>query len=230
MIFLINFIVSIALGLVCFISTENIISSCVIFLITLLYFLIYANRIIKQKDEKISRFTSCYQFINNFLIALSIKGHVSGALASALESQNDETNDLIKSVDSNDPMEKLNYFKEFYKFDVYSLFVDLVCLFNDEGGDIIQMSHYLLNQIREDEEYLINAERMNKKSLIEFTILWMFSLSILLILRFSLDDLFLKIIKSLIYQTSVVCVLLFAIFSVHITVRKITNLKIKGWE
>ncbi len=230
MILLIGFIVSIALSLICFISTQNLISSALIGAITILYFFIYVKKVVKNKDELVDRFQNCYQFINNFLIALSIKGHISRALASTLESQNEETKDLIESVDSKDPLEKIVYLKDYFKFDAYSLFVDLVSLYNDEGGDAIQMSRYLLNQIREEEEFVINAERMNKKAIVEFTILWSFALSILVILKFALDDFFLRIIKSVFYQVSIVCILLFALVSVHIAVKKITNIKIKGWS
>lgn len=230
MILLIGFIVSIALSLICFISTENLISTMVICVISILYFMIFVNKVIKNKDEKITRFQNCYQFINNFLIALSIKGHISGALASTLESQNEETIDLINSVDSKDPMQKVIYMKDYFKFDIYSLFVDLIKLYNDEGGNIIQMSRYLLNQIREDEEFIVNAERLNKKAIVEFVILWSFALSILIILKFSLDDFFIHIVKNIFYQISVVAIILFSLFSVHIAVRKITNIKIKGWD
>ena len=230
MIILIGFIVGIALSSICFISTQNLISTALIGVVTLIYFFVYVNKVIKNKDEKVNRFQDCYQFINNFLIALSIKGHISGALASALESQNEETNDLVKSVDSNDPMEKVIYLKDYFKFDIYSLFVDLIKVFNDEGGDIIQMSRYLLNQIREDEEYIVNAERMNKKALVEFVILWSFALCILVILKYSLSDFFTHIVKNIFYQVSVVSILFFTLVSSHIAVRKITNLKIKGWD
>ena len=230
MIILIGFIVGIALSSICFISTQNLISTALIGVVTLIYFFVYVNKVIKNKDEKVNRFQDCYQFINNFLIALSIKGHISGALVSALESQNEETNDLVKSVDSNDPMEKVIYLKDYFKFDIYSLFVDLIKVFNDEGGDIIQMSRYLLNQIREDEEYIVNAERMNKKALVEFVILWSFALCILVILKYSLSDFFTHIVKNIFYQVSVVSILFFTLVSSHIAVRKITNLKIKGWD
>ena len=230
MIILIGFIVGIALSLICFISTENLISTALIGVISILYFLIYVRKVIKGKDEKVTRFQDCYQFINNFLIALSIKGHVSGALASTLESQNEETIDLIKSIDSNDPMEKVIYLKDYFKFDIYSLFVDLISLYNDEGGDIIQMSRYLLNQIREEEEFIVNVERMSKKAIVEFTILWSFALSILAILKFSLDDFFKHIVANAFYQISVICILLFALFSVHLAVKKVIDVKLKGWN
>ena len=230
MIVLIGFIVGIALSLICFISTENLISTASIGFISILYFLIYVRKVIKGKDEKVTKFQDCYQFINNFLIALSIKGHVSGALASTLESQNEETIDLVKSIDSNDPMEKVIYLKDYFKFDIYSLFVDLISLYNDEGGDIIQMSRYLLNQIREEEEFIVNVERMSKKAIVEFTILWSFALSILAILKFSLDDFFKHIVANVFYQISVICILLFALFSVHLAVKKVIDVKLKGWN
>lgn len=227
---LVGVIVSIALSIVCFISTENIISALIIGGVSLLYFELYVNGVIKTKNEKINRFQSCYQFVNNFLIALSIKGHISGALASALESQNEETIDMLKSVDSKDPMEKIKYLQTFFKFDIFSLFIDLIDLYNDEGGDVIQMSHYLLNQLRESEEYIVGVERMNKNSLIEFTILWIFSLSILAVLKFSLSDFFAYVIRSTFYQISVVAVLVFFLISVHIAIVKVTSINIKGWN
>lgn len=230
MIILIGFIISIALMVVCFISTENIISSAVIGTLSLMYFLLYVNKVMKNKEEKIGKFHECYHFINNFLIALSIKGHISGALASALESQNEKTNELINSLDTADPMEKIRYLKDIYKFDVYSIFLDLINLYCDEGGEIIQMSHYLLNQIRENEEYIVNVERMNKTTLVEFAILWTFSLAIFVVLRFSLNDFFDYIVKVSFYQISVVCILIFTIVSIHIAVKKITNIQLKGWD
>ena len=230
MIILIGFIVGIALSLICFISTENLISTALVGVLSILYFLVFARKVITAKDEKVTRFQDCYQFINNFLIALSIKGHISGALASTLESQNEETVDLTKSIDSNDPMEKVIYLKDYFKFDIYLLFVDLISLYNDEGGDIIQMSRYLLNQIREEEEFIVNFERMSKKAIVEFTVLWIFALSILVILKFSLDDFFKHIVTNIFYQISVVCILLFTLFSIHLAVKKVSDLKIKGWN
>lgn len=230
MIILIGLIVSIALSLICFISTENFISTIVIGVISMLYFSIYVNKKMKNKDEKIARFQECYHFVNNFLISLSIKGHVSGALASALETQNEETKSLVNSLDSNDPMGKITYLKNYFKFDCYFLFIDLLILFNEEGGDIIKMSSNLLNQIRESEEYIINAERMNKSVLIEFTLLWTLSLAILAILKFTLDDFFTYIVNTSFYQIGVVCILSFALISIHVAITKVTNMQIKGWH
>lgn len=230
MITFIGLIVSIALSLVCFISTLNYISSIVIGVISMLYFSIYVNKKMKNKAEKIARFQNCYHFINNFLISLSIKGHISGALASAVETQNEETKNLINSLDSNDPMGKIIYLKNYFKFDSYSLFIDLLILFNEEGGDIIKMSANLLNQIRESEEFIVNVERMNKTTLIEFSILWSFSLAILAILKFALDDFFHYILNVPFYQIGVVCILLFALISTHVAVKKATNVNIKGWH
>ncbi|MCQ2086938.1 MAG: hypothetical protein MJZ37_02550 [Bacilli bacterium] len=227
---LFGLIVSIAFFIVAFISTNNLISSAAVGGVTLLYFAIYATRVLKNKNEKITRFQDCYQFVNNFLISLSIKGHISGALATALESQNEETIDLINSLETDDPLEKVKYLKNYFKFDMYYLFVDLVTLHTEEGGDIIKMSNNLLNQIRQNEEFLVNVERMNKNSIVEFTILWAFALSILAILKFALSDFFVHIVKNNFYQMSVIFVFAFALLSIHIAIRKVVDIDIKGWD
>ena len=227
---LIGLIVSIALFFICFISTENYISAAFVFVVSLLYFVIFANKVMKNKDEKKTRFMESFQFVNNFLISLSIKGHASGALASALESQNEETKELLNSLDSDDPMDKVRYLKNYFRFDVYYLFIDLVTLYNEEGGDILQMSSHLLNQIRELEEYIVNVERINKNTLIEFAILWTFSLTVLAILRFSLDDFFKYVVGNNFYQISVVLILLFTLASIHIAISKVTKFEIRGWN
>lgn len=227
---LIGLIVSIALFFICFISTENYISAAFVFVVSLLYFVIFANKVMKNKDEKKTRFMESFQFVNNFLISLSIKGHASGALASALESQNEETKELLNSLDSDDPMDKVRYLKNYFRFDVYYLFIDLVTLYNEEGGDILQMSSHLLNQIRELEEYIVNVERINKNTLLEFAILWTFSLTVLAILRFSLDDFFKYVVGNNFYQISVVLILLFTLASIHIAISKVTKFEIRGWN
>lgn len=229
MIILIGLIVSIAILIVCFISTENYISSIVVGVVFLLYFLLYAVKAIKNKDEKVTKFQECYHFVNNFLVSLSIKGNVSSAWVSTLETQSEEFKDITNSLDSPDSMGKINYLKNYFPFSLYSLFVDIINLYVEEGGDILQMSSYLLNQIRETEEYIVNAERVNKNTLIEFSILWILSLAILAILKFTLDDFFKYIVSSMLYQIGVVCILLFVLLSVHITVKKVTNLNVKGW-
>ena len=228
MIILIGLIVSIALSLICFISTQNLITTAGIGGLSLIYFSIYANKVLTSKNNEIIKFQFCYQFINNFLIALSIKGHISGALASALESQNDETIDMLNSIESKDPMEKIKYLKEYFNFDIYSLFLDLINLYNEEGGEILQMSQYLLNKIHEDEEYLINAERLNQKALIEFSMLWIFTLLILIVLKFALNDFFAYVVKNNFYQIAIFLVLFYALISVHIAIRKTAKTNIKG--
>ena len=227
---IIGLIVSIVLGSVCYFSTVNIYTTVSIFVLSLLYFLIYANRKIKSKNTKIHRFHECYHFINNFLIALSIKGHISGALSSALESQEKDLIESLNELTTNDPMFKIKYLKNYFLFDAYSIFYDIVSLYEDEGGEIINMSHLLSNQIRETEDYLVNVERLHKDALIEFSVLWIFALIILVVLRLALIDFFALIIKGITYQISVALILLFVLISIHIALVKTTDIKIKGWD
>lgn len=229
MIVLVGFIVSIAFAILCYLSTENLISTIGVSSVTFLYFAIYVYKKIKTKNVKINRFHECYQFINNFLISLSIKGNLSGALASALETQAEDTVEALKELATPDPMSKLDYLKRIFSFDAYYLFLDLLKLYDEQGGNILKMSHYLTNQIREDEDYLVNIERQHKDAIIEFSVLWCFSLLIMGVLKFSLSDFYSHIVSNQFYQISIVAIFLFVLITIHIAVGKITNIEINGW-
>jgi len=227
MIVLIGLIVSIILGLICYLSTENVYSSIGILLVSFIYFATFATTRLRKKNKTITCFHQCYQFINNFLIALSIKGNLAGALNSASESLCEDAKECLNNLNSNDTLHQLKYLKNYFYFDAYSLFYDIVSLYEEEGGDIIKMSDHLSNKIRENEEYIIEVERMHKDTLIEFIILWIISLIILVTLRYALTDFFAIISKGLIYQIGVVGILLFCVISIHIAICKISSVKIK---
>ena len=126
--------------------------------------------------------------------------------------------------------EKIAYLSKYFKFDIYHLFVDTILLWNEEGGDILKMSRYLIDQARLKEEYLLRCESMHKTKTIEFVILWSIALSILAVLRFALSQFFSYILHTIVYQTAIVIIMLFALFSVYLLVMRVTNLELEGWK
>ena len=92
------------------------------------------------------------------------------------------------------------------------------------------MSRYLIDQARLKEEYLLRCESMHKTKTIEFVILWSIALSILAVLRFALSQFFSYILHTVIYQTAIVIIMLFALFSVYLLVMRVTNLELEGWK
>ena len=227
---LVGVVTSIVLAGINFIASQNLLSTLFIFLITNAFFILIVKRQMHKNQLKTHRYHQCFQFINTFIISLNVKGSLNAAMESGYEVVDEETKEIIDSIKELNEEEKLSYLIKYFKFDLYRLFVDTIKLWNEEGGDILKMSEYLINQARLKEQYLLNCETIHRQKTIEFIVLWSISLAILGILRFALSQFFYKISSSLFYQISVSAIVLFAIFSIYILVMRVSNFDLEGWK
>ena len=227
---LVGIIVSFVLTGISFITTQNIFLSLSIFLISTVFFVFVVNRKMKKNQLKIHRYHQCFHFINSFIISLNVKGSMSAAIQSGYETTDEDTKTLIDSIKELNEDEKIAYLSKHFKFDLYRLFVDTINLWNEEGGDILKMTSSLMEQTRQIEEYIIFSESVNKSRLIEFIVLWLLSIVIIVILRFSLDSFFGSITKQIIYQVGIMSFFLLILISIEFMTRRMTNVVIKGAE
>ena len=184
----------------------------------------------KRNQMKTHRYHQCFQFINSFIVSLNVTGSMNAAFQRAYETTDEDTKEIIESIKDLNEQEKLSYLIKYFKFDLYRLFVDVINLWNEEGGDIIKMSQYLINQARLKEQYLVNCEIIHRQKTVEFVVLWAITLAILGILRFALSQFFSHIRGSLFYQISVFVIVLFAIFSVYILLMRVNKVDLEGWK
>lgn len=226
---ILGLILSLIFGVIAYFSSCSYLIAGITLVLTLLYFLFILDRRFKKHNLKINRFHQCYSFINNFLISLSIKESILGAFESACEGMGDDFNEELDAMADFNEMEKVSYLHHYFPFHLYRLFIDLVSLWSEQGGDVIEMSNHLLNEAREIEDYLMFSQRENKKALAEFGVLWGFSLSILFILRFVLNDFYDSIIKQSFYPYSVLAIFIFLLISIEILSWKMTNVNLRGW-
>ena len=226
----VGIVISLVFAGVIYIATQNLFSTISIFLISVVFFVLIARRLINKSQQKIHRYHECFQFINNFIVALNVKGSLSAAMESAYGTAGEDTKEIMDSIQELNEEEKLAYLTKYFKFDLYRLFVDLISLWNEQGGDILKMSRYLVSQVRLKEEYLLTCQSINKSKTMEFIILWFIALMILTALRFALSQFFNRISQTLFYQIAVVAILLFALFSMYILLKRLTNLYLEGWK
>lgn len=213
-----------------FLATENIFSSLFIFLLSLAFFVFVVRRRIDKYREKTRRYHQCYQFINTYLISLSIKGSLAAARESSYGTADQITKELVDSIKELDEEEKLSYLCKYFKFDLYHLFLDTVFLWNEQGGDILAMSQYLVNQVRLKEEYILHCESVHRSKVIEFSVLWGITLVILVSLRFALSQFYTHISHALFFQIAIVVLFLFILLSIYILVSRLTNITLEGWK
>lgn len=207
----------------CYLATENILCSAVVLITSLAYFLFIGYPKLKKYAETSKRFHSCYTFINSFIVSLSIKGSIVSAFDYVKLNMDKEYLDIADGLASMNEEEKLEYLKKYFYFDIYKLFVSIVQIFQTQGGDIFSLSHYLINETRREEDYLTHSESMSKSRSIDFAVLWIFTILILMILRFSLTQFYGFISKLLFYQLSIVGMYLLMLVSIHMLIRKITS-------
>ena len=223
-------IVSFVFAGVTFIASQNIFSSLIILAVYTAFFVLIARRQINKNEQKIHRYHQCFQFINSYLISLNVKGSLNAAMESSYETADEGTKEIIDSIKELSEQEKLSYLTKYFTFDLYHLFVDTVSLWSEQGGDILKMSHHLVDQARLKEEYLLTCESLNKSKTVEFVVLWAIALVILAALRFALSQFFDRISKTIVYQVAVIVVILFALFSIYILILRITNVNLEGWK
>lgn len=229
-ILLVGIVVSFASAGICFIATQNIFSSLFILLAFLVFFIFVARRQINKTQQKIHRYHECFQFINSFIISLNVKGSLSSAMQSAYDISDSETKEIIDSIKELTEEEKLTYLNKYFKFDLYRLFTDTVFLWHEQGGDILKMSRYLVEQVRLKEEYLLTCQTISKNKIIEFVTLWGIALFILAALRFALSQFFSYISKTIFYQIAVVVTFLFVLFSIFLLLSRVNSLNLEGWK
>ena len=213
-----------------FLALDNIfIALGVMVLFALIGTLIFVPMITKHKN-KVKRFHECYHFINNFVIALSIKKSIAGSLESVVNSMPTEFIEMYEGLEYMSDNEKINYLSTHFSFHIYRLFIQILELWEEEGGDILEMSKYLIAEARNSEEYITKSDSLSSHKYVEITVLWGFCLAIVVVLRFVLKDFFASVKHNVIYIVSIVLLMMLVLFSIYLLLSKGTDLKIKGYS
>lgn len=221
-------VISLVVGVICYVALENIFVAIGTFVLYLVVsFLLIMPRFKKYEFIK-ERYHECYHFINNFIISLSIKKSISGALETTVGSMPMEFKEMFDGVENLSENEKLNYLSTYFEFYDYSLFLQIIFIWQEEGGDIIQMSKYLIGNIRHNEEYINQVDSMAKRKYIEIGILWTISLAIVVVLRFALSSFYDKVKGQMLYMISLLAVFGFVLLTIYLLVQRGTSLSLKG--
>ena len=227
--FTIFLLVSLVAAIVTYIALDNFLIAFAILAIYLLISVFLFMPILKRHEIKVRKFHECYHFINNFVISLSIKKSIGGALETTVNSMPNEFVELYQGLENMSNIERLNYLGTYFSFHVYQLFLQIVNLWEEEGGDILVMSKYLISEIRNNEEYITKADGLSAHKYVEIGILWGFCALIIVVLRFALQDFYVYIKAQILYVIAIIALFLFILFNIFLLIQKGTNIKVKGY-
>lgn len=223
--------ISLIVAGVMFLATENIFLTIGVFLVFIAFSFLFYIPMLTRFDKVSKRFHECYHFINNFIISLSIKKALASALENTVLSMNEEFVTMFNAIENADDMEKLRYLSgKYFSFHVYRLFIQIIELYEEQGGDVLESSKYLLNQCRYNEEYVSSTTSLATSKYINFAVLWGIALSILVLLRFTLTDFYGYIKSQSMFVISLGVLSLFIAFTIFILIQRATSLDLKGYS
>lgn len=186
-----NFLVSLVLGLIaggaCYLVSENVYAGAGVgagFFILLAFFV---SPMLDRFKEKNLKRHECYQFINSFIVTLSVTKSLDRAYESGMEDLGPEAKKLNASISELNPSERVEYLASYFEQGIYGMFVSIVSIYIEQGGDVLSLSSELLAELTRIEETELSVISTNRKNVVEFISLWAMSLAIVLFMRFGLS-------------------------------------------
>ena len=220
-------IISLLIALTSYFATNLIYIPIGVFAIYLIYYFVLVRKRIKRYLNKTEVIHSCYNFINSFVISLSVKDSLEEAYQNGLrlapKTMLEETNE----IENKTIIERLVFLRQYFNLAIYKMFLNIVNLYQDQGGNILTLSDSLMKECTRVEKSMQESASISNKHLVEFAILWLLSIFILVFLRFALSDFYLKMLSSVIFVVLVTIYYLLFLVASFLFILKYVNLVIK---
>ena len=220
-------ILGIFLGILCYCSINNIIFSVAILVIFVADYFIFMRKKFIHYFSLIERVHTSYHFINSFIISLSVKDSLEDAYQSGIRINNSRLNDETNALTEMPVIERVKYLADYFNLSIYKMFLNVLDLYQDQGGNILNMADNLLRECTRTEKTLSDTRSIGYKHLTEFLILWLMSFVILLFMRFSIQDFYLMMLKNQFIGPMIFMFFLICVVSINLFVNAFTNLTIK---
>ena len=195
-------------------------------LIYSIYFVISVIYLITPYQKENNKKHELYHFVNGFIYTLSVTNSFKNAFESSTLYAKNEFKDELIHIENQDVMDKLNYLSHYFNFNSYQMFLHIIFMYQEEGGDVLVMSDILRKELTRIENDQIEYESKTKSKIFEFILLWSLTFIILIFVRIALKEYFSYIVKSNFYLISISIFFIFVLVSIHFFISKLTGLKI----
>ncbi|MDD3207624.1 MAG: hypothetical protein PHV19_03825 [Bacilli bacterium] len=218
---------SLLIALICgalgYVSSGNLYVAISIFMTYFLYGFFHAKKKIVQSNLTYKCARECRQFLNNFLLSMSIRGSLAEAFENATMNADEQFKSELEYIEHLAIRERIDYLNKYFRFDIYYMFLNILTLYEDQGGDILTMSETLLQEVNRIEEAMIVARSLSTKRTMEFFILWSITIGIVIFMRFGLSSFYSRMLNGLI--VIIMTALLFALLlvSIHLAINKFSH-------
>ncbi len=189
----IYFLLSIVMGGIYYYLTNNLIFSIATLLVYLIFFVAYYEITYRKYKIIIRKTRECIQFINNFIITMSVNNSINTTFDSMSSSFSNELIEQINSINHLTDEEKIMYLENYFVSPLYNVFTKLLKQYIEEGGNIIDNTHLLIFDTRVVEEDLNNFISISYRKVFQFCIMWSICFLILLVTKTALGNYYVQI-------------------------------------
>lgn len=220
-------LLSVILAAICFVSTNSFIYPPILLVLSLLNYFLLMRKDFFKYFSLIERVHTSYHFINSFVITLSVKDSLEDAYQNGIRLNNERLNLETEQLKEMPVINRIKYLKDYFNLSIYFMFLNVVDLYQDQGGNILNIADNLLRECTRTEKTLADTLAIGNKHLTEFIILWVMSIAILLFMRFSLKEFYVSMVANPIIPALIFLFFFICILSINLFVKTFTNLNIK---
>ena len=224
---LIFVIVSMAISFTSYLATFQMLIPIGIFAIYLVYYFVLIRKKIKQYISKVEIVHACYHFINSFVITMSVKESWEEAYANGLRLAPKSLTQETDEIENMTILERINFLRSYFNLAIYKMFINIIVLYQEQGGNILVLSESLVRECTRVEKTLSESVSIGNRHLAEFLVLWLLSFFILIFLRFALSQFYTQMISSPLMIALKSGFYLIFLISIHLFLLKYTSLSIK---
>lgn len=203
-----HYLIGIAVGLCCFVAALG-----------------YVLPVCSEFARKSRKRHECYLFIHGYLITLSVCMSLDKAFEVATQSMGKEFHVLDETLSSMQARERTEYLVAYFESDIYKMFLSILHLYLDRGGDVLKLSSELTAESARIEETEQSYEKQAVRKGVSFFFLWLMAIVIVVFLRFGLSSFFASMQQSPLYLGALALFYLFFVASTIIYLNFHTGVK-----
>ena len=215
------------LGFLCYFSTNSFIYAPLAAIILIADYFVLMRKKFLNYSSLIERVHTSYHFINSFVISLSVKNSLDDAYESAIQINNATLNAETNELNAMSVIDRIKYLRDYFRLAIYKMFLNVVDLHQDQGGNILNIADNLMRECTRVEKTLSDTISIGNKHIKEFLILWLMTFAILIFMRVSIKDFYLQMLKNPLISPLIFLFFLICIVSINLFVISFTDLSIK---
>lgn len=167
-----------------------------IFAFFVLLFSFWIIPVLSKFVQKERKRHECYRFVNSFIITLSVTSSYEEAFKSASEGSEKEEAALLAAIDLMSVSEKLSYLSNYFEESYYPMFVSVLKLYEEQGGDLLDLAEPLLSDVTDEESGGDAVGKIRTRYLVQYIALWLLANLVLVCVRLGLSGFYEELVAS----------------------------------